>query len=317
MGWQYQNILARQVVIVGSSGGLFVYSPTTGFNNLVASIAGNPGVDPYGNSYLNDVTSYSYNSSVPFAMAAQLGAAAGFGVGENFYTAPNMAGPWSLQATMSTDTSGVWSFNCNSYSFLSSGSPSQVLLKADSAQLQRRASTWSGYVTSAQTNAQQIAITGSVFQNMTTIYTLPANDANVNTTYRLTAGGFLLFGAALSVVTVQLVMGGLAIVIPIGSAEFVVNSSYGWRAQGEFIMLNGPENNANLQGSLSLDLGSGIANMATVAASTQTAGGFAQQTQGNVDMTVAHGMALQAKITTPAAGISIQCNYSTLERLGP
>lgn len=50
----------RLVVIFGTGPGvgLFVYSPTPGFNNLVASIAAAAGTDPYGNPYLAGIATY-------------------------------------------------------------------------------------------------------------------------------------------------------------------------------------------------------------------------------------------------------------------
>ena len=45
------QIVASRVVIIGSAGGLFVYSPTPGLGNLVASVSGHAGTDPFGNAY--------------------------------------------------------------------------------------------------------------------------------------------------------------------------------------------------------------------------------------------------------------------------
>ena len=54
------------LLIVTSSGGftgLFVYSPAPGAGNLIASVAAQAGTDPFGNSYLAGVISYSPGTS--------------------------------------------------------------------------------------------------------------------------------------------------------------------------------------------------------------------------------------------------------------
>ena len=51
------NIFAV-IYIVGPKGGLFVYNPSAGPGNLVASIAGKSGTDKYGNAYVAGVASY-------------------------------------------------------------------------------------------------------------------------------------------------------------------------------------------------------------------------------------------------------------------
>lgn len=55
---QGQVVRARQVIVSGPAGGVFVYSPAPGAGNLIASISANPGTDPYGNRFLAGVASY-------------------------------------------------------------------------------------------------------------------------------------------------------------------------------------------------------------------------------------------------------------------
>lgn len=57
MGWQ-QSVF-QLVIIEGSAGsGLFVYSPSPGLGNLIASITPVSGTDSFGNPYLAGVSSY-------------------------------------------------------------------------------------------------------------------------------------------------------------------------------------------------------------------------------------------------------------------
>lgn len=52
------NVFFIVVVAGGTGSGVFVYSPSAGAGNLVASITGQAGTDPYGNAYKKGITSY-------------------------------------------------------------------------------------------------------------------------------------------------------------------------------------------------------------------------------------------------------------------
>lgn len=56
---QGQNVRARFVIIFGNTGGLFVYSGTPAFGNLITTITATSGTDPYGNAYLGGITEYA------------------------------------------------------------------------------------------------------------------------------------------------------------------------------------------------------------------------------------------------------------------
>lgn len=45
------QVVASRVIIIGTGGELLVYSPTAGAGNLILSIAGNAGTDPFGNAF--------------------------------------------------------------------------------------------------------------------------------------------------------------------------------------------------------------------------------------------------------------------------
>lgn len=65
------QIVASRVIIIGSGGELLVYSPTAGAGNLIASIAGMPGTDSFGNAFVEGVAAYATISGVSYVM--QLG----------------------------------------------------------------------------------------------------------------------------------------------------------------------------------------------------------------------------------------------------
>lgn len=86
-GQQSVVLEALKVIIVGTNGGLFAYSPSKAAGNLIASIAPVGGTDDVTNVYLAGFV--TYKTSVPI-VAAQLLAG-----GITFYSAPSEAGPWT------------------------------------------------------------------------------------------------------------------------------------------------------------------------------------------------------------------------------
>lgn len=85
-----------------NSDGAFFYSPSEGAGNLIASISAGSGTDQYGNAWLPGNVSYGPgNGGIGYA-ASQLGS----GV-QSFYTAPAYGGPWTLQASIFADDTGL------------------------------------------------------------------------------------------------------------------------------------------------------------------------------------------------------------------
>jgi hypothetical protein len=67
-GSQNGVIRARLVIVSGPGAGVFVYSPSAGAGNLVASMAGAAGTDSYGNAYVAGVTAYPTVSGQKYAV---------------------------------------------------------------------------------------------------------------------------------------------------------------------------------------------------------------------------------------------------------
>ena len=102
---QQNVVIGRFVIVAGTKGGLFVYSPSVGLGNLIASDAAATGTDPYGNAYLAAITAYANVSGVFYA--AQLGqAGAGNPAALAFYTALAAGGPWSIKSDVLGDSTG-------------------------------------------------------------------------------------------------------------------------------------------------------------------------------------------------------------------
>lgn len=94
-----QIVRAREVIVSGANGGVFVYSSAPpALGNLIGSIAGSAGTDPQGNAYLQGTTSY-----LPGATYSAVNMNGGT---LNFYTAPGAAGPWTLAGNLVIALSG-------------------------------------------------------------------------------------------------------------------------------------------------------------------------------------------------------------------
>jgi hypothetical protein len=90
------------VVSAASSGfsGFFVYSPSPAAGNLLVSIAAQTGKDPYGNTYLSNITGYENDAGT--WLATQIG-----GGGIFFWSAPSSSSNYTLYGQMSGTTVGV------------------------------------------------------------------------------------------------------------------------------------------------------------------------------------------------------------------
>ncbi len=91
-------VRARQVIVGGPNGGVFVYSTTPAAGKLIGSVAGAAGTDPYGNAYLAGTTSYLPGATYS-AVSLNGGAV-------QFYTAPGFGGPWSFVGSVIIALSG-------------------------------------------------------------------------------------------------------------------------------------------------------------------------------------------------------------------
>ncbi len=83
-------VRARLVIISGANGGLFVYSPSPGAGNLIASIAAMAGTDQFGNSYVEGVATYVTIAGTIYALevGSQTGSGTAFLV-HNLTSPPN------------------------------------------------------------------------------------------------------------------------------------------------------------------------------------------------------------------------------------
>jgi hypothetical protein len=170
----------------------------------------------------------------------------------------------------------------------------------------------------AQTDTSTGTSAGTGLANLTKIWSVPANDPTLTSGYRLTSGGTFSLGGTAQILTVCLntFSNSTAIVLPIGGAEFAINTSFWWRAQGE-VTWSAVGASGTFIGGLKVDIGVSGGNQATVAGTGQTAGGFAAYgTAASINTTSSSSIALQAKWGATVGSPTISGKYSTFERIG-
>lgn len=85
------------IVDLGPGDGIFLYSPSIGPNNLVASFTAAPGFDASGNEFLGGSTSYGFSSPSYYAIQQ-------VGLGIFYASASSQAGPWSYFGSLQVNT---------------------------------------------------------------------------------------------------------------------------------------------------------------------------------------------------------------------
>jgi hypothetical protein len=86
-GSAWTNQVVNQVIIAGThQSGLYVYRPSPGFGNLIASTGASSAFDSFGNATLDGFVSYAGGTLAQQVLNGVT----------SFYTAPGAGGPWTL-----------------------------------------------------------------------------------------------------------------------------------------------------------------------------------------------------------------------------
>jgi hypothetical protein len=326
-----------------NSTGMFFYNPTEALGNLVLSISPAGGTGPFGEAiraginvisgtayrqlhinstfgapadeYVTGVVSEAQHAAI-YALAASIGLPAELiemyilGPGSSFDNTQAAIGLVSNTANGTSEAAGILNmvvsnvtqriayWDMNGVHFVTPGG-----------------TIWSPVL--SQTDPTSAAATTTAFQNLTTIWPMLSKDVTLNSAWRLTNAGTIVIGNTVQVLTFCLnAYSNTTIQLPIGSAEFLANTSYWYRAQGE-VLFNPIGAAGQFFGGLKVALGVSGSNQATVAGTAQTAGGFAAEgVAAGVNTNAPGSYALQAKWGAVVGAPSITGRYSTLERLG-
>jgi hypothetical protein len=313
---------------VFNSSGEFFYSGIPGAGNLLYSNSATNGIDTFGNAYIGGGP-VSYNSTNFLAYTTGQS-------GITVWSATSQAGPYTQVANLEFGAGFGWEFSTSSGTITIStttaialgGMPTPATVSGLGQLFSNVNGTPAGLTgggfagalditepanttTNATVNAQ------TTLSKLSNVWSIPANDAQAGTVYRLTAGGVATWGATQEVLTLALAAFGVAnfVSLPIGATEFTAGLSLQWRYQADIVVVS-PGNPGTIMGGASFDIGVAGANQLTNAGTNQSAGGFAAFNAANATAnTVSAGnITLQAK--WGAAFGSITCDYSYLERLG-
>lgn len=177
-------VIANKVIVFGASGGVFVYDPTPGLGNLIAS-ATDASTDPYGNATLPGVTGYSKSGGVFYAasMGPSLGGASAFTI----WTSSSAAGPYTNQGGIAADSSGN----------MTVGAAGNLTLNTVAGVLRatRDASSFAGYVPLVQVDGTTSSVGNTATAgDITAAWTVPASDGVAGTSYVIRALATLTIG---------------------------------------------------------------------------------------------------------------------------
>jgi hypothetical protein len=147
---------------------VFVYDPTPGLGNLIASLT-DAATDPFGNATVTGVGGYSKHAGVFYAV--QTGGSAGVNT-TSYYTASSAAGPYTLRGFVRADASGMRVISSSGL-IIGAGGGVGGLLTGDLA------SGLSGGipVTLIDTSTPTVGNTGTA-GDITTAWSVPAHDGD-------------------------------------------------------------------------------------------------------------------------------------------
>lgn len=340
-GWSFNKdgtFQATGGTIVG--GNEYWYNGPAGPGTLAFSIAGAPTVDQYGNSVLAGYVGYQATSAMQLSSD---GPSHTHRLAR--YTAASQAGPWVLQVEMVLDstqisissgllqafagvavTGGATTDTLNVTSTSTFGAKETITAgglavtggtTTDTLTVNGETTltpvVMSGHPVIEQPDQSVIPVVATSNSPVTTAWSIPANDAQAGTVYRLKAGGYGVQGSTQETLRIQLSFMGLnigsdtlpATVIP-ASAQFE------WTFEGTVsVVSNGAAGKARATGEFKIwELNGPASDVLIVGQHT----GVADST---VNTTVAQTMSLGASWGSATGAPTITGAWSTLARVGP
>ena len=177
-GSAWTNQVQNQVIVAGANGGVFVYSASPAFGNLVTSDTATSGTDPYGNAYLAGFTTYIDNHPA----FANWTATSLWNGKLSVYEAATAAGPWSLLTSISVGQNA--SLGPATHLDIGSGGGTPIIFRDLVSSPHGVQGTIPIVQTDISTNA--VGNTGTA-GDITTAWTVPASDGAAGVTYTIKA----------------------------------------------------------------------------------------------------------------------------------
>jgi hypothetical protein len=269
------TISGAQFIAYGSNGQILIYSGTPALGNLIGSDSAANYTDSYGNLALAGRTSYYLSGGTYFAVSVYQGSII-------VSTASAAGGPYTQQSSLIGSTAG------------------RMLLQTPAG--------YSAPLSSSQADNTPATTTASGFTRMSKNWTIPANDAQAGTLYRVTAWGdghTASTSGTLSVLNMNLSGGNAQATYPTASQG--TNLNLFWRAEGSLLIgTTGPSGSGTFN--LSFHISSG------------GSGGYSacgDATAVAYDTTISNTFAVFAGWGTGSVTAqTLTCRGSLFERLG-
>jgi hypothetical protein len=175
---------------------------------------------------------------------------------------------------------------------------------------------FAGTLPATQTDESTVTNTANTsFAALSNVWSVPANDGQTGTAYRLTVAGSGTWGATAEQLSFQ--VGGMGAggmgAVTIGSSVFPINTPFAWKVVCEVVLASPTVARCTINGVLSVNNGNAIVN--SNAATNSTVPFTSWQSPITVVTNVNTNLTLQSKFQ--GAFGSIASGYSLFERLGP
>jgi hypothetical protein len=173
---------------------------------------------------------------------------------------------------------------------------------------------FAGTLPLTQVDTSIFTVTQATSTQLSKAWTIPANDAQAGTAYRLTVSGAGTQGTTVETLTFQLLAFGVAFAsFIVGGSEFPVSTPFEFTLICMIAFSSTISAKAAIIGNLSVSTG----NQLTVGGTVNASGGFGQWTGATAVTTATAGsMQLQAKWASAGVACTIASGMSIFERLG-
>jgi hypothetical protein len=265
------TITGAQFVAAGAAGQILIYSGTPALGNLAGSDSAANYTDSFGNLALAGRTSYTLIGGTYFATSVRDGSII-------VSTASSAGGPYTNQSSLIGSTAG------------------RMMLQTPAG--------YAAPLSSSQADNTPHTCSTAGFTQLSKAWTIPANDAQVGTLYRVTAWGDGQFGSTLQQMSTNLSGGNAQANTPTSAQTASANVFF--RAEGSLLI--------GVTGSS----GSGTFNLVVHTSSGGSNGysALGDSTAVAYDTTISNTLGLFTKWAATTGAPTITCRGSLFERLG-
>lgn len=170
-----------------------------------------------------------------------------------------------------------------------------------------------GAVPSTQADVSSNTVTQATTNQLSGQFTVPANDANIGTCYRLTASGFGTWGSTQQQLTLIQILGGTNInQINIGATTFAASDPVDWDLELRYIVVT-TGSGGTCRALLRVAMNKNSAAVST----TNNVTGVRQAGGVTFNTTVSRTFRVNALWAATTGAPTITCDRTTFERIGP